>query len=39
MLGEDVRFYSIEDAKEETERILRKARRQKRKYCNPIIIN
>ncbi|XP_023539314.1 protein PAIR1-like [Cucurbita pepo subsp. pepo] len=37
--GEDVRFYSIEDAKEETERILRKARRQKRKYCNPIIIN
>ncbi|XP_023526420.1 protein PAIR1-like isoform X2 [Cucurbita pepo subsp. pepo] len=37
--GEDVRYYSIEDAKEETERILRKARRQKRKYGNPIIIN
>ncbi|XP_022974597.1 protein PAIR1-like isoform X2 [Cucurbita maxima] len=37
--GEDVRFYSIEDAKKETDRILRKARRQKRKYCNPIIIN
>ncbi|XVF33325.1 hypothetical protein REPUB_Repub17cG0158700 [Reevesia pubescens] len=29
----------IEDAKEETERILRKARRRKRKYQNPIIIN
>uniref|UniRef100_A0A6N2LNW2 Protein PAIR1 n=1 Tax=Salix viminalis TaxID=40686 RepID=A0A6N2LNW2_SALVM len=26
-------------SKEETARILRKARRQKRKYCNPIIIN
>ncbi|XP_022147454.1 protein PAIR1 isoform X2 [Momordica charantia] len=37
--GEDVGYYSIEDAKEETERILRKARRQKRKWCNPIIIN
>ncbi|XP_038882642.1 putative recombination initiation defects 3 isoform X2 [Benincasa hispida] len=37
--GEDVRYYSIEDAKEESARILRKARRQKRKYCNPIIIN
>ncbi|KAG6686650.1 hypothetical protein I3843_11G030300 [Carya illinoinensis] len=29
----------IQEAKEETERILRKARRQKRKYRNPIIIN
>ncbi|XP_041029024.1 putative recombination initiation defects 3 isoform X1 [Juglans microcarpa x Juglans regia] len=29
----------IEEAKEETERILKKARRQKRKYRNPIIIN
>ncbi|XP_039056566.1 putative recombination initiation defects 3 [Hibiscus syriacus] len=30
---------SIEEAKEETERILRKARRRKRKSHNPIIIN
>ncbi|XVE73860.1 hypothetical protein DITRI_Ditri11bG0152200 [Diplodiscus trichospermus] len=29
----------IEEAKEETERILRKARRRKRKHHNPIIIN
>ncbi|XP_022770441.1 protein PAIR1-like isoform X2 [Durio zibethinus] len=29
----------IEEANEETERILRKARRRKRKYNNPIIIN
>ncbi|GLT60646.1 hypothetical protein SLA2020_334030 [Shorea laevis] len=27
------------EAKQETDRILRRARRQKRKYCNPIIIN
>ncbi|XP_024988921.1 protein PAIR1 isoform X2 [Cynara cardunculus var. scolymus] len=32
-------IYSIEKAKEETERILRKARRRKRKQCNTIIIN
>ncbi|KAI3444535.1 hypothetical protein Pfo_001200 [Paulownia fortunei] len=31
--------YSIEEAKEETARILRKARRRKRKYSNTIIIN
>nr|XP_043626749.1 putative recombination initiation defects 3 [Erigeron canadensis] len=31
--------YLAEKAKEETERLLRKARRRKRKYCNPIIIN
>ncbi|XP_050941845.1 putative recombination initiation defects 3 [Cucumis melo] len=37
--GKDVRYYSIEEAKQETARILRKARRQKRKYSNPIIIN
>ncbi|KAG6784776.1 hypothetical protein POTOM_010483 [Populus tomentosa] len=29
----------LDVSKEETARILRKARRQKRKYCNPIIIN
>ncbi|KAL9348314.1 hypothetical protein Peur_059680 [Populus x canadensis] len=29
----------IGESKEDTARILRKARRQKRKYCNPIIIN
>ncbi|KAG6749515.1 hypothetical protein POTOM_046567 [Populus tomentosa] len=29
----------IGETKEDTARILRKARRQKRKYCNPIIIN
>lgn len=32
-------IYSMEKAKEETERILRKARRRKRKQCNTIIIN
>ncbi|KAJ8749002.1 hypothetical protein K2173_013442 [Erythroxylum novogranatense] len=31
--------YMIEEAKEETERILRKARRRKRKIFDPIIIN
>ncbi|XP_020552535.1 protein PAIR1 isoform X2 [Sesamum indicum] len=31
--------YSIKEAKEETARILRKARRRKRKYCDTIIIN
>ncbi|XP_021674689.2 putative recombination initiation defects 3 isoform X1 [Hevea brasiliensis] len=31
--------YMIDEAAEESERILRRARRQKRKYCNPIIIN
>ncbi|EPS60471.1 hypothetical protein M569_14331 [Genlisea aurea] len=31
--------YSIEEAEKETARILRKARRRKRKYCNTIIIN
>ncbi|KAK1425178.1 hypothetical protein QVD17_20524 [Tagetes erecta] len=35
----DVGKYSIEKAKEETARILRKARRRKRKHCNTIIIN
>ncbi|KAK9051451.1 hypothetical protein SSX86_028078 [Deinandra increscens subsp. villosa] len=35
----DAGRYSIEKAKEETERILRKARRRKRKHCNTIIIN
>ncbi|KAM0004728.1 putative protein PAIR1 [Helianthus debilis subsp. tardiflorus] len=35
----DVGRYSIEKAKEETARILRKARRRKRKQCNTIIIN
>lgn len=29
----------VDVSREETARILRKARRQKRKYCNPIIIN
>ncbi|KAJ6940375.1 recombination initiation defects 3 [Populus alba x Populus x berolinensis] len=29
----------LDVSKDETARILRKARRQKRKYCNPIIIN
>ncbi|XP_022865661.1 protein PAIR1 [Olea europaea var. sylvestris] len=37
--GTDVGNYSMEAAKENTERILRKARRRKRKYCNTIIIN
>ncbi|KAD4982698.1 hypothetical protein E3N88_19369 [Mikania micrantha] len=31
--------FSFDRAKEETERILRKARRRKRKHCNTIIIN
>ncbi|KAA8520638.1 hypothetical protein F0562_014894 [Nyssa sinensis] len=31
--------YLMAEAKQETERILRKARRRKRKYCNPIILN
>ncbi|KAL8499994.1 hypothetical protein ACS0TY_019839 [Phlomoides rotata] len=31
--------YSVEEAEQETARILRKARRRKRKYCNTIIIN
>ncbi|KAM7506543.1 hypothetical protein LguiA_016996 [Lonicera macranthoides] len=31
--------YSIEEAKDETERILRKARRRKRKHSNTIVIN
>ncbi|KAH6789456.1 hypothetical protein C2S51_004462 [Perilla frutescens var. frutescens] len=31
--------YSVEEAKQETARILRKARRRKRKRCNTIIIN
>ncbi|XP_076950292.1 putative recombination initiation defects 3 [Bidens hawaiensis] len=35
----DLGRYSIEKAKEETARILRKARRRKRKHCNTIIIN
>lgn len=35
----DVGSYLMEKAKEETERILRKARRRKRKQCNTIIIN
>ncbi|KAL2461567.1 putative recombination initiation defects 3 [Abeliophyllum distichum] len=37
--GTGVGNYSMEAAKENTERILRKARRRKRKYCNTIIIN
>ncbi|KAG8391838.1 hypothetical protein BUALT_Bualt01G0228600 [Buddleja alternifolia] len=37
--GTEIDFYSIEKAEEETARILRKARRRKRKYCNTIIIN
>ncbi|KAJ9563408.1 hypothetical protein OSB04_008568 [Centaurea solstitialis] len=37
--GTEVGIYSIEKAKEETERILRKARRRKRKQCNAIILN
>nr|GMC89534.1 protein PAIR1 [Ipomoea batatas] len=31
--------HSIDDAKDETERILRKARRRKRRHCNTIIID
>ncbi|KAL3536814.1 hypothetical protein ACH5RR_000180 [Cinchona calisaya] len=31
--------YSIEEARQETERILRKARRKKRKHSNPIVID
>ncbi|KAF9668968.1 hypothetical protein SADUNF_Sadunf14G0058600 [Salix dunnii] len=34
-----IRSPIIGESKEDTARILRKARRQKRKYCNPIIIN
>ncbi|XP_057780537.1 putative recombination initiation defects 3 isoform X2 [Salvia miltiorrhiza] len=37
--GAEIDKYSIEEAKNETARILRKARRRKRKYCNTIIIN
>ncbi|XP_021906204.1 protein PAIR1 isoform X2 [Carica papaya] len=37
--GGDAGNNYIEEAKEETRRILRKARRIKRKYSNPIIIN
>ncbi|XP_038683556.1 putative recombination initiation defects 3 [Tripterygium wilfordii] len=32
-------YLNEEKTKRETERILRRARRQRRKYCNPIIIN
>ncbi|KAJ7962400.1 Protein PAIR1-like protein [Quillaja saponaria] len=35
----DLHRYPIEDVKEETQRILRKARRRKRRYCSPIIVN
>ncbi|KAL8268525.1 hypothetical protein R6Q59_002323 [Mikania micrantha] len=35
----DAGRFSFDRAKEETERILRKARRRKRKHCNTIIIN
>ncbi|KAF5954720.1 hypothetical protein HYC85_007576 [Camellia sinensis] len=34
----DIGNYSMEEAKEETKRILRKARREKRKYSNAIIL-
>ncbi|KAI8027058.1 Protein PAIR1 [Camellia lanceoleosa] len=34
----DIGNYSVEEAKEETKRILRKARREKRKYSNAIIL-
>ncbi|PIN22833.1 hypothetical protein CDL12_04429 [Handroanthus impetiginosus] len=37
--GTETDEYSMEKAKEETARILRKARRRKRKYCNTIILN
>ncbi|KAL1546280.1 putative recombination initiation defects 3 [Salvia divinorum] len=37
--GTEIDKYSIEDVKNETARILRKARRRKRKYCNTIIID
>lgn len=35
----DIKNYMIEEVNQETERILRRARRRKRKCCNPIIIN
>ncbi|EYU32125.1 hypothetical protein MIMGU_mgv1a025416mg [Erythranthe guttata] len=37
--GTEINEYSKEQAEEETARILRKARRRKRKLCNTIIIN
>ncbi|KAL3814831.1 hypothetical protein ACJIZ3_016099 [Penstemon smallii] len=37
--GTEVDDYLIREAEEETARILRKARRRKRKHCNTIIIN
>ncbi|XP_024175876.1 putative recombination initiation defects 3 isoform X2 [Rosa chinensis] len=36
---EDIKNYMIEEVDQETERILRRARRRKRRCCNPIIIN
>ncbi|GKU96849.1 hypothetical protein SLEP1_g10037 [Rubroshorea leprosula] len=35
----DTTINSLHEAKQQADRILRRARRQKRKYCNPIIIN
>lgn len=35
----EIEEYSPEEVKKETERILRKARRRKRKHCSTIIIN
>ncbi|XP_047979026.1 putative recombination initiation defects 3 [Salvia hispanica] len=37
--GTDIVKYSIDEVKNETARILRKARRRKRKHCNTIIID
>ncbi|XP_050385357.1 putative recombination initiation defects 3 [Argentina anserina] len=37
--GPDMKNYMSEEVDEETERILRRARRRKRRCCNPIIIN
>ncbi|GLT79648.1 hypothetical protein SLA2020_511300 [Shorea laevis] len=37
--GRDTTISLSQEAKEETDRILKRARRQKRKYSNPIIIN